>query len=300
MSDADPDALPPPDPTPVHCAFPVPPIGLGCPHCRYDLTGLTETRCPECGEAFDLDALFDTGVRLNGAVRLAMLRNMLGEKFGAVERSAGALALRTGTTIMSAIGILAQDYLDQTLDREPSPGNFQCFYDEIAKIDRLLAPLPRPPRRADEFDCPDTDYPCANCGKLLIDVRKWTCSHCGRAVAPADLLPGHTLIALNREIGRNQTLPVLLMRTALESEGIPNDAQSSAGSAMSTIGGVELSALRVARSYTFDALAFLAEVREQYGTDDDEENANDWTCDACGEQAPGNFELCWNCSAPRP
>lgn len=31
--------------------------GLRCPQCEYNLTGLTENRCPECGEAFDLEEL---------------------------------------------------------------------------------------------------------------------------------------------------------------------------------------------------------------------------------------------------
>ncbi len=30
---------------------------LHCPMCRYDLTGLRESRCPECGAAFDPAAL---------------------------------------------------------------------------------------------------------------------------------------------------------------------------------------------------------------------------------------------------
>lgn len=36
---------------PEHCQH------LHCPHCGYDLTGLTEYRCPECGRGFDENAL---------------------------------------------------------------------------------------------------------------------------------------------------------------------------------------------------------------------------------------------------
>jgi len=31
--------------------------GLRCPQCDYNLTGLTEKRCPECGSAFDPEEL---------------------------------------------------------------------------------------------------------------------------------------------------------------------------------------------------------------------------------------------------
>lgn len=43
--------------------------GLFCPNCEYDLTGLTEPRCPECGEPFDREELIrwnDPETRLFG------------------------------------------------------------------------------------------------------------------------------------------------------------------------------------------------------------------------------------------
>jgi predicted MFS family arabinose efflux permease len=33
-------------------------IELACPNCGYNLTGLREARCPECGSTFTLDELF--------------------------------------------------------------------------------------------------------------------------------------------------------------------------------------------------------------------------------------------------
>ena len=45
------------DTSPDHPAAPPADAGLRCPRCGYNLTGLAEDRCPECGEAFDRELL---------------------------------------------------------------------------------------------------------------------------------------------------------------------------------------------------------------------------------------------------
>ncbi len=42
---------------PGNLSVPATDTGLRCPSCGYNLTGLTEARCPECGEAFDWEAV---------------------------------------------------------------------------------------------------------------------------------------------------------------------------------------------------------------------------------------------------
>ncbi len=49
--------------------------GLRCPACTYDLTGLSESRCPECGQTFDAAAL-------RSGIRPATPWDTPGERFG--------------------------------------------------------------------------------------------------------------------------------------------------------------------------------------------------------------------------
>ena len=50
-------ARPPPSREAFHLCGPMVESTLHCPKCDYNLTGLTENRCPECGEPFDPEEL---------------------------------------------------------------------------------------------------------------------------------------------------------------------------------------------------------------------------------------------------
>ena len=64
--------------------------GLHCPHCAYDLSGVTELRCPECGERFNPDYLYSAdyeyGLQWTGRRKLALV-------LGALAIVAGGIAL---------------------------------------------------------------------------------------------------------------------------------------------------------------------------------------------------------------
>ena len=49
---------------------------LGCPKCGYDLHGIDEVRCPECGFGYDADALRSMAESEDG-MRLAAARSMV-------------------------------------------------------------------------------------------------------------------------------------------------------------------------------------------------------------------------------
>ena len=39
---------------------------IACPTCGYNLTGLREARCPECGSQFTLDQLYAAATKAKG------------------------------------------------------------------------------------------------------------------------------------------------------------------------------------------------------------------------------------------
>jgi len=77
---------------------------MRCKHCNYDLTGLADNRCPECGEAFDPDdpTTFEDGLRVPLRLTLSISALMV------VAGCGGWTALMYfGPLAMFALGIVA-------------------------------------------------------------------------------------------------------------------------------------------------------------------------------------------------
>lgn len=291
-------APPSPQRPPLACPLPIPPIELRCPNCAYELTGLTQPRCPECGRPFDPDDLFEHALDSNAPAREAVLRLTFGTFADALAGPIHTLAAAMGVTLTSGVGILAQQHLDRTLDREPTPTDFRGLYDQLAAGPDLLIPLPRPPRTLGaDFAFPEADLRCRRCRAPLAGATRPHCPRCGEPIDPAELLPRETLVAVTLEARQRQPLAILLARTALETEGIPN-AAAAGNLALQTIGGVSLATLSVPRSYFLDALAFL-EAHRPASDELVDASEDDWTCPACKESVPATFDVCWNCGEPR-
>jgi predicted amidophosphoribosyltransferase len=282
---------------PRKCPLPIPAIALRCPTCAYDLTGLTEPRCPECGNRFDLDDIVGLALDDNAPVREAVLRLTFGDLAGSLAGPICGLAGTIGVTLTSAVGVLAQRHLDAALGREPTPDDFARLYDTLAAARPSLIAIPRPPRTLGaDFTFPDTDLRCRRCRAPLIDVRDLRCPRCSVVLDPAALLPRDTLVAVTREFRQRQPLAILLARTTLENDGVPN-ASSAGDGTLRTIAGISAATLSVPRSYYFDAVALLIERRA--AAESSETPGDDWPCPACGESVPATFDLCWNCGRPR-
>ena len=63
--------------------------------------------------------------------------------------------------------------------------------------------------------------------------------------------------------------------------------------------GVLFDRVRVASEFYFEVLWLLREATEQMKEAQAAGGAHDWHCRKCGEENPGNFDVCWSCETQR-
>jgi hypothetical protein len=82
-------------------------------------------------------------------------------------------------------------------------------------------------------------------------------------------------------------------KSLLDEAGIPCFVQNE--NTIGAVGAAFPPSLCITNDSDYDEAVRLLKSRQFAPAADDA----DWTCPACSEKNPGNFELCWNCNAPR-
>ena len=85
-------------------------------------------------------------------------------------------------------------------------------------------------------------------------------------------------------------------KSILDDAGIPSFIRNENATTIGLIGTSFFPALCITDDEDYDEAVRILESRQFKNAP----MVSDWTCPSCSEKNPGNFELCWNCNAPRP
>ena len=85
-------------------------------------------------------------------------------------------------------------------------------------------------------------------------------------------------------------------KSMLDEAGIASFIQNENATSIGLAGAMFFPRLCVVDDDDYDEALEILKSRQFKGATETAE----WTCTACGEKNPGNFELCWKCNAPRP
>ncbi|MBN2563143.1 MAG: hypothetical protein JXQ75_19650 [Phycisphaerae bacterium] len=146
---------------------------------------------------------------------------------------------------------------------------------------------------------PDLGLRCLNCGYGLAGLPRHRCPECGRVFTIDEHIPkgDFPIVIFNgKEVGSKPEVVELLKRYQ-----IPFTEMMGPIEAIYGLGGVTHSRSRIAvpRASYFAVIDLLR--RQALGEElppVETSDRGDWTCTRCGEENPGNFEVCWNCNQP--
>jgi len=85
-------------------------------------------------------------------------------------------------------------------------------------------------------------------------------------------------------------------KSILDAAGISSFIRNENANSIGLAGAMFFPSLCVIEDTTYDEAIRILKSRQV-------KNASvtaEWACPSCSEKNPGNFELCWNCNAPRP
>jgi Putative prokaryotic signal transducing protein len=85
-------------------------------------------------------------------------------------------------------------------------------------------------------------------------------------------------------------------KSVLDEAGISSFVRNENANSIGLSGAIFFPSLCVTEDADYDEAIRILKSRQYKETTP----VADWTCPSCSEKNPGNFELCWNCTTPRP
>lgn len=156
----------------------------------------------------------------------------------------------------------------------------------------------------DALPVPDLGLSCPRCGYPLAGLTEHRCPECGRPFTLSEFIPKGDfppLIAGGREVRATPEVVALLRRYQVAFVPLLNSMEGA-------FGGVRLSGetppppIAVPREQYLETVDLIR--RQTLGEPmppppAPPASSAEWTCPACGEANPANFEVCWHCGGPR-
>ncbi len=152
----------------------------------------------------------------------------------------------------------------------------------------------RPPRlTGDELPLPDFGLTCEHCRAPLAGARERRCPVCGTPFDLSPRRPAGEWFVLEQFACR--PLPIPGLEALLGAEQVPHIPMSESTVRELYTGGSPLPMrLRIAGEFYFEVLWLIQQVRREMAA---ARGRPAWRCPQCGEENPGNFDVCWNCAA---
>ena len=154
----------------------------------------------------------------------------------------------------------------------------------------------------DVLPVPDLGLCCLNCGYGLAGLPRHRCPECGRTFTMDEHIPPGdfpVVIFYGQELRNTPDVLVLLRRYQIPYLEILRQTEAIIGYSGALLGGARLGVIRESYFEVIDLLRRQARQEPLPPSPCTQEQAA-WLCPGCGEENPGNFEVCWNCGAPLP
>ncbi len=168
---------------------------------------------------------------------------------------------------------------------------------DMQSLVRTWTRLREPQFTGRERPLPDFGLRCGGCGASLAGAAESQCAVCGRAFDVEAARPARRWFLVDRDLTGELPLPIVEM--LLETERVPFVVYGGRTAVEIYMGSRSLgSRILVDSDFYFDVRWLLQRERSRLAARRAGPEPAAWRCEACGEDVPGHFDVCWNCQTP--